>query len=579
MKCRLLVSVSIAALLYSAVAVRAQTANYEQTLDQVAQTYGMTRNDLSTDTQTLVKQTMDANAAFKQADDKLSNANSVVTTMTKGVEAASSHVAGVTAALKSANDALAQAKARLAADQKIYSNSKQLQQSLTDAIAKQKTAEYWANQAAAAVKETANLPPNDPRRQAAVSGNDNAIKLLAQAQSTALKAADDVKSHGLSTLQNDQAAINAAQTKAQQAQNDVFRTQDEVHAAQANLAGAVQAQKSAQADRDKAFATNVTAAQNMLTAAKNDEIKKIAKQQTPPPAAPKTGGPSTPGSILANQPSAPPLANAQPGAPATGAGNNKAPVISNDGGSVLSHDGGTLLSHDGGTVLSHDGGTALPTSGANTIATGGGNTIATGGGNVINGTGSGVIAAGAGNVIAAGAGNVVGPGGASGPASAMITSDGAGVVGHNASALIGELGGALAGNKASPLISNNATGIVTDQGAGLVHVMAAALQTTTTTPASAIFKQDSRITAFTNVDTPSDQLKRGMNNLSGADIKTLQTLQKQVDAGQTLAPADQAKVQTIWAKATKTLDKGTVQQLDNQAKQIAAVEATHKANT
>ena len=557
MKSRLLLSVSTAALLALAAPGHAQT--YDQTLDQVANSYGMNRSDLSSATQTLVRQTMDAATAYNQAGNAADDANKKVNDLTTSVSQLNARANQDTAAIQDANTKLNQALAQQKADQQRFSNAGALQQALTDAIAKQKTADYWANKATQSFNDTANLPPTDPRRKQAVDGYNNAITLQGQAHAAAEKAADEVKSHGLATLQADTAAVNAARAAATQAVQTSTQSRNAASTAAANLASARTAQTAAQAAKDKAFTTNAAALTNMLAAAKKDEDAKLARQVTAPPATNRINPGAAPG--LANQAHAPALATPGPIAAPVISSNNagiintdnaslaatkKAPIVSNDGGSVISHDGGTIINQNNAGLINHDGASVVGHNASAVVGPGGASVVGPGGASVVSDAGSALIS--------------------NRPANAgLINQDGAGLISNKTTGLLSDNG--------IGLISNKAASIVTDQGAGFAHVMAAGLAAPTNP--SAIFKQDSVITANANITFPADQLKTALDRLSKDEQATIRTTSA---ATGPLSPADEVKVKAIWAKVANQMDPGTVAQFTKQADTFAAADAAHRAN-
>jgi len=260
-------------------------------------------------------------------------------------------------------------------------SSADFKKALDKAVADQKTADYWANRAAQAVNDTAKLPPSDPKRQEALAGNANAIKLQAAAQYKVQLLAD--------AAEDPKGPVKGIQTQIQKAQNDYAdakTTLDNLNkqktapiaAAQTALANAKAALAGAQNDLTKAkstadttktaiIVTGANAAQAIATdKQKFDDKQKAAAQAaaqakaaaptagTPAPtAALSAGTPALTGTLTAGTPA---LSASPAGAAPTAAlpsatagaltGNAAAPVISNDGGSIISQDSAGIISQD-----------------------------------------------------------------------------------------------------------------------------------------------------------------------------------------------------------------------------------------
>ena len=285
---------------------------------------------------------------------------------------------------------------------KKMADSGNIKKNLDEAVANQKTAEFWANKAAQSVKETANLPATDPKRKEALDGYDNAIKLMAKAQYLAGVAADAAKA----ALNDPKSAESQLQAKIQGARadyNDMKSSLDKLN----NVKNATVALQ--RANDDVTNLKSVAVAQGMVALnAVNADLKKADERKA---------------AAAATKPAAPVFSNGGlVGHDGTGVvsqgggnlvGNSGGTVISTNGSNLVSQGGGNLVSQGGGNLVGNSGGTVISTNGSNLVSQGGGNLVSQGGGNLVGNSVGNVISTNGSNLVSQGGGNVISNDGAS----------------------------------------------------------------------------------------------------------------------------------------------------------------------
>lgn len=540
MRTRLLLSASFVVLIGSLGLARADTYDDAATYLSAAVNQ-MPADERSTDTVGSIKAVNDSVSALNAAKAKAAAAAADL--------AKAQAVAGIGSV---SPDQAYQAQANKVANQldvidglKKMADSGNIKKNLDDAIATQKTAEYWNNKAAQSVKDTANLSPTDPKRKEALDGYANANKLMAQAQYLAGVAAD-AASAALKDPQSADAQLRAKIVSATSDYNDLKSGLDTLN----NVKNATVAVQRANADvADKkadATAKGVTAL-NFY----NADLKKAeaAKQAAADAAAAKQAAAAAAAKPVVASGAA---AAGSPGGPALAATTSTggAPLIGNAGGALVSNSGGTLIGNAGGALISNN---------ANKI-------VSHDGGTVVSNDGGSVLSHDAGSLIS----NTQG-----------------GLISNNANKIISDNSEGLISNKAAGIVSENGAGIVSEHGAGLIsnsasammHIMSVSAAATTSSNA---FKSDSRISAFSNTEvlSPSEQLAANVrNNLSAADQKTLNAMITDVKAGKTLTAAQETQAAALLNQAAKGLDPATVKSLQQSATVKAAVVNANAAVT
>ena len=436
MKLRLLMSVSIAALLASSFVARADDLEtYQSALSKLTATpeearSAETRQDIQK-LQTLVQQQIE----LKKNTDLAQQAEQQLPTLRQQYQAAQP-------AYDAQATEVAKALDRLDALNKMYSGQSSAQAKLTQAIKDQQAAE----------NKIRTMSPSDPNYAAA-------LKDMATKQYLAGVAADVVKdpNNGLAKLQSAKQDYNEAKARLDQlnaAKNDAGQ---KLKAATNTLNDARDAATLAKARIEQVAPTQQGGAMSLVNKAAADvktDLAKVAAAKAAPPAA---GG-------------AAPLVGANAGA--AGLINNGGSTLINNGGSTLiSPNGGTIVAQGAGNLAGGNGivaqgaGNVLSDNGLGIVAQGAGNIVAQGAGNIVaQGAGNlagsnGIVAQGAGNIVAQGAGNLAGSNG--------IVAQGAGnIIGTNSGGIVAQGAGNLAGSNG--IVAQGAGNLVTDNGSGIV---------------------------------------------------------------------------------------------------------------
>ncbi|MFB9265060.1 hypothetical protein ACFFWD_18185 [Bradyrhizobium erythrophlei] len=397
---------------------------------------------------------------------------------------------------------------------KKMADSGNIKKNLDEAVANQKTAEYWANRAAQSVKDTANLPATDPKRKEALDGYDNANKLMAKAQYLAGVAADAAKA-ALNDPKSVESQLRAKIQGATADYNDMKSSLDKLNNVKNATVALQRANDDVTALKSVAVAKGVAALNAVNADMQKAEEAKKAAAATPKPVASSSQPPALAVGSAVSSGGPPPLAGS---------------VVSQGGGGVIAQGGGNLIAQGGGNLIAQGGG--------NAIAQGGGNLIAQGGGNL--------IAQGGGNLIAQGGGNLIGQ-------------DGAGFVLRGPAAY--KAVGPTEHETTKPETPKLAT---TTPTSAMLHIVDVA--------APAPTHGSNTATGHTTYLMPTEQLAAGArNNLSASDQKILNGMIADVKAGKTLTPAQETQAATLLNQAAKGLDPATVKSLQQTATVKAAV--------
>jgi len=431
MKLRLLMSVSIAALLASSFVARADDLEtYQAALGKLTATpeearSAETKQDIQK-LQTLVQQQIE----LKKNTDLAQQAEQQLPTLRQQYQAAQP-------AYDAQATEVAKALDRLDALNKMYSGQSSAQAKLTQAIKDQQAAE----------NKIRTMSPNDPAYAVA-------LKDMATKQYLAGVAADVVKdpNNGLAKLQSAKQDYNEAKARLDQLNAVKNDAGQKLKAATNTLNDARDAATLAKAKIEQVAPTQQGGAMSLINKAAADvktDLAKVAAAKAAPPAA---GG----------------------AAPLIGANGGAAGLINNGGSTLINNGGSTLIGPNGGTIISTNSGGIISTNGGGIVASGAGNVLsdnglgASGGSGIVASGAGNIVASGAGNIVASGAGNVLSDNGLGASGSSGIVASGAGnIVASGAGNIVASGAGNIVASGAGNIVASGAGNLVTDNGSGI----------------------------------------------------------------------------------------------------------------